>query len=270
MNIIVLGANGMLGNTLAKYLQESYSVTEITSKDFNVLVNSIFDFTRFIQADTELVINCIGIIKPRIKNYTTEEIFKVNSIFPLQLSNYLNKYFKHINMIHISTDCVFSGNKGNYKKDDLPDADDIYGISKILGEACACNSTVIRTSIIGEEINNKYSLLEWAKSQKGKTINGWNNHVWSGVTTLELAHYIQYKIDNLQKGLIQLASTPITKYELLQLINDIYELNLNINKTESAEKCDRSLICSDENYFVPSLRLQLIRLKTFFQKYESK
>jgi len=267
MNIVILGANGMLGYTLTQYIKNIADVTPITSKQFNVLHNNINDLSQYIKNSTVLVVNSIGVIKPRIKNYTTEEIFKINSWFPIQLGNYLNKYFPYIKMIHVSTDCVFTGNKGNYKIDDLPDADDIYGLSKAIGEACLNNAMVIRTSIIGEELNNKYSLLEWAKAQKGLTVNGWENHIWSGVTTLELANYIRFLLTNnlINNGLTQLASLPINKYDLLKLIDEVYNLNLVINKTESTEKCDRSLICTEQKFMVPSLKIQLIRLKSFFE-----
>jgi len=272
-HIIVIGANGMLGHVVVKELQQDYNVTGLTSAEFNILQAPLDTLSQYINDETICVINCAGIIKPRIKNHTVEEVFKINSWFPIMLSKYIdilnNDYTYNLNMIHISTDCVFTGKIGNYRSTDIPDAEDIYGMSKSLGEACMGDTTlVIRTSIIGEELNNKYSLLEWAKSQAGKEVQGWTNHIWSGVTTVQLAEYIRDLLNNSldtnsYRDIVTYASEKINKYDLLKLINEVYDLNLTINACEGPSACDRSLVCDTWN--PEDLKTQLKNLKEFFK-----
>lgn len=263
-NIIIIGANGMLGNTVVKYFNslEKYDITPLTSKEFNILTDPLESFTKILKNNTIVVINCAGIIKPRINTLVVEDVFKINSLFPVQLGKLLN----NIKIIHISTDCVFTGNSGPYNEKDVPDATDIYGMSKILGEECQYNALVVRTSIIGEELNNKYSLLEWAKSETGNEVQGWTDHIWSGVTTLQLAKFISKLLtqDFFKNGLIHYAGIPIDKYELLNIINDVYNLKLKIKKTTSIKACNRSLIMSSD-YKIPDLQQQLQELQTFFK-----
>lgn len=266
-NIVVIGANGMLGHTLVKYLKNFYDVTALTSDDFNILHAPINALEQYLNDDTKVVINCAGVIKPRIKFYDVQEVFKINSWFPVQLGRFLSQHENWIDMIHISTDCVFTGNHGNYKETDIPDALDLYGMSKILGETCAVDAMVIRTSIIGEEIKNKYSLLEWARAEAGKTVSGWTDHIWSGVTTLELAKFIhsQINLHFVDPGIIHYASDPVNKYVLLHMINDVYNLNLKINKVDSGVSCDRSLAVVDSDYLATSLEIQLQEMREFFE-----
>jgi dTDP-4-dehydrorhamnose reductase len=142
-------------------------------------------------------------------------------------------------MIHITTDCVFSGKDGSYNELSEHDETNDYGMSKSLGELC--NATIIRTSIIGEEVQNKRSLLEWVKSNKGKDINGFVNHFWNGVTCLELSNVI-YKIINEKlywNGVRHIFSPKsVSKFELVSMINEVYNLNIKINpfETENVDK----------------------------------
>jgi len=265
--IIVLGSSGMLGNTVFAYLKnkEKYEVKDISRDQFDIVTDSIDKLKFIFEQNVSYVINCAGIIKPRIKTMPVEEVFQVNSRFPIQLSKfiyYLNHKGHNIKLIHISTDCVFTGKIGKYSSEDFPDSLDIYGLSKSLGEACSSNATVIRTSIIGEEINNKYSLLEWAKSKASQEVKGWTDHTWSGVTTLQLAKFIYERIEQglIYNDLLQYASKPCTKFRLLHMINDAYNLNLKIIQEESGNPCDRSLVPDVE---APSLLHQLFELKTF-------
>ena len=168
-------------------------------------------------------------------------------------------------MIHITTDCVFSGINGKYDELSIHDSKEIYGISKSLGEVDQV--TIIRTSIIGEEIRNKYSLLEWIKSNKGKEINGYVNHFWNGVTCLELAKVIEYMIRNnyFWKGVRHIYSPEIvSKYELITMINEIYELDIKLHKCET-EKCDRSLMSIYDilMFKIKPLREQIRELRYF-------
>ena len=168
-------------------------------------------------------------------------------------------------MIHITTDCVFSGKDGNYNENSIQDEINDYGLSKSLGELC--NATIIRTSIIGEEINNKRSLLEWVKSNKNKEINGFNNHYWNGVTCLELSKII-YQIINKQlfwDGVRHIYSpNSVSKYELVSLINTIYNLNIKINKINTNETVDKTITSNKEIIFnIPDLSIQIQELKNY-------
>lgn len=278
--ILVLGASGMLGSVVTNYLRQNHEVLSYDSNGFNILKQPISDL-KSVLSMVSTVVNCAGIIKPRISSHTPEEVLKVNSLFPMQLEHYITNdsygededdWDDHPNIIHISSDCVFSGKNGPYSEHSTPDATDLYGISKALGEATLGNggSITLRTSIIGEEINNKYSLLEWAKSQAGNVVSGYIDHLWSGVTTLELAKFIEFVIDNNYDdygGVIHVAGNTITKYELLRTINKIYNLNLDIKMVESGDPINRSLLKSEcnwtEEFTIKPIADQLYELREF-------
>jgi dTDP-4-dehydrorhamnose reductase len=145
-------------------------------------------------------------------------------------------------MIHFSTDCVFSGKKGDYTEDDPSDAEDIYGKSKYLGEALPDNALVLRTSIIGRELVHADSLLEWFLSQNHKTVRGFKRAWWSGVTTNHLAAQVAKFIGMYPQltGLYQVSSGKISKFDLLQLVREAYHLDIEIIPDHDFF-CDRSL-----------------------------
>lgn len=274
--ILLLGANGMLGHTVLKYLRREHDVLPFDSTGFNILKQPISDLGQILST-VDTIVNCVGIIKPRIHMYTPEEVLRVNSIFPMALYRYIDNqadteeeldWETFPPIIHISSDCVFSGKNGPYSEKDVPDATDLYGISKFFGEYK--HNTNIRTSIIGEEVNNKYSLLEWAKTQSGKTISGYTDHLWSGITTLELAKFIEFMIDedyDDMSGLTHVVGDTVSKYELLNIINNIYDLHIDIKKVDSGTPINRSLIKSDrgwiEEFKIKPLEQQLTELKEF-------
>lgn len=273
--ILVLGANGMLGSVVVKYLKNvKFKVIALERKDFSILNNKVSDLEKYITKDVSTIINCAGIVKPRIRKEITKEIFQINGLFPLQLADFVKELeYKNywIQLIHVSTDCVFTGNSEvNYDKDSFPDAEDVYGLSKIVGEHCKNSAMVLRTSIIGEEKNNKYSLLEWAKSQAGKEVEGWTTHTWSGVTTLQFAKFIGWIIKENQfcVGLHHYSGDPINKYELLKTINDVYKLNLNVKEIEGTP-CNRILTPETTvfKFFTPPIKEQLEDLRRFFKKW---
>lgn len=268
MKIVVLGSTGMLGNAVGKYMIEKYGEDNVflsyRNKDVAYGKNTFYfdalDLEDIPQCD--YLINCIGIIKPFMKNNIRSSIY-LNSVFPYALSEFCNnmKY----KMIHITTDCVFSGKKGNYTEKDIHDAEDEYGKSKSLGEGCSNDCMVIRTSIIGEEIHKNASLIEWVKSQKGKTVNGYTNHFWNGVTTKQYAKVCSQIIDNnlYEKDLFHVFSNIINKYELVSIINERFSLDLTINKFEPEQKCDRTLSTIkslNEKLDIPSIRDQILNL----------
>jgi dTDP-4-dehydrorhamnose reductase len=225
MKIILFGSTGMLGTYIHSVLKNKYEVICIIRDEYDVMKNTWNDLEQlFILNENDVVINSIGIIPQ--KTCSIQEYIKVNSIFPHMLNHICKKYKS--NYIHITTDCVYNGKKGNYDQDEH-DSDTIYGITKSLGECD--DATIIRTSIIGEERYGKKSLLEWVISNKGKEINGYKNHYWNGVTCLTLANIIYKMIDenNFWRGVKNISSEIITKLELCQYINEIYELNIKIN-----------------------------------------
>ena len=194
----------------------------------------------------DFVINCIGLIKQVNSSQDLTKILPVNSIFPHQIAELCE--IKNIKFIHISTDCVFDGKRGLYNENDAPDARDLYGLSKFLGEPYKYypNSLTIRTSIIGPELETKYSLFNWFLAQENQVL-GYKNAIFSGLTTLELSKVIyRYLLGNVDlKGLYHISSDPISKYDLLKLISIYYKKKIDI-KVDEVVKIDRSL---DSNKF---------------------
>ena len=175
MRILVLGATGMLGHTIYKFLNQSDeiecygSIRNTKDKEFfdshlskktRIFndFNNLKKLEKFIKKiKPQIILNCIGLIKQRDNSDNQPEAIFINSLLPHQISKVCNEL--GIRFIHFSTDCVFSGRKGNYKESDLPDARDIYGLSKFMGEINGKNNLTIRTSIIGHELKNSLGLL---------------------------------------------------------------------------------------------------------------
>ena len=244
MKIFVLGSTGMLGRYVSTYLSEKNTVINLNRDELDAEHVTEDDITTTLiekgYDSGDVIVNCIGMIKPQVDKLGTVAAIKVNSLFPHYLSNVGEGLGAKV--IHITTDCVWSGKDGNYTEDTPHDALDVYGKTKSLGEPENC--TVIRTSIIGEEIANGRSLVEWIKSQKDKSANGFTNHKWNGVTCLELAKYIQNIIKNntYWSGVRHIHSpSSVTKDILLAIINDRYNLNITINNTTAGTACDRTL-----------------------------
>jgi len=244
--ILVLGGTGMLGSAVVNYFanKSAYEMTATYRTDglLNCANTVRFDATKDALAslphDCDYVINCLGIIKPFMMGSMTAAI-EINSLFPWRLAEWCGQ--NGAKLIHITTDCVYSGQKGKYVEPDLHDALDEYGKSKSLGE-CQ-NAMVLRTSIIGEEIHKYASLISWAKSQKGKTVSGFATHLWNGVTTGEYARICEDIIQNgwYEPGLYHIfARDDVTKLELLHLFNHRFALDLTIEEQRPAI-CDRTL-----------------------------
>ena len=269
MKIYVLGSNGMLGRYVYTYLKSiGYNIVGLTRKELDVInireEELLSKFFHMKMNTGDIIINCIGLIKQR-KDIDDIKFIYINSLFPRILANVCESM--EINMIHPTTDCVFDGLKGMYTEKDLHNATDVYGKTKSLGEPE--NATVIRTSIIGEEIGQARSLVEWVKSNKDKTINGYTNHIWNGVTCLEFAKICHYIIDNgiFWKGVRHLSSpTSFNKYELVRAISAIYKLNINVVQFKTDVQCDRSLSTTYYgDIFIPELVEQIKEMKDFYQ-----
>lgn len=245
--LLILGSTGMLGNAVTKFFlnNKNYDVVTtyrdetVKSLENSVKFDVLNDSLNKLPHNFDYVINCIGIIKPFMKNNVLNAV-KINSEFPWELAKWCNE--NGMKLIHITTDCVFSGNKGQYIESDLHDALDDYGKSKSLGE-CNTEAMVIRTSIIGEEIHKDASLVAWAKKQKGKSIDGYSTHLWNGITTKEFAKACDKIIQNnwYEKGLFHVfAKDDVTKYQMMQYFNEKFDLNITINKKEPP-KSDRTM-----------------------------
>lgn len=264
-NIIVLGSGGMLGYGVSSYFsKQGYNVTGLQRKDFDAAKQDVTALGKYLE--TDLVINCIGIIKPMIDKNTPIDVLKVNSVFPVNLALLCRS--KNVKLIHVATDCVFSGKTGKYIETDFFDADDLYGISKNGGDRAEC--MVLRTSFVGPENGRSRSLLEWAFSQKGKSVNGFTNHRWNGVSSLYFAEIIEKIVkDNLYEEGIHHIYSPdtVTKYELLQIFDRVFNLGLKISPTEASEKCDRSLSSIHKlssKIVTETIESQMAGLKKFF------
>lgn len=192
------------------------------------------------KIEPEVVVNAVGIIKqiPSAKNVI--KTLTINSIFPHQLAEVAEEV--KARLICISTDCVFSGKKGNYSEEEIPDASDLYGKSKNLGEVVEGNCLTVRTSIIGRELGTKHSLLEWFLSNENGKVKGFKKAVFSGFPTQVLAEILADIIANQPnlRGLYHVSSEPINKFDLLELIKKNYDANIEIEEDENFT-IDRSL-----------------------------
>jgi dTDP-4-dehydrorhamnose reductase len=260
--VLILGSSGMLGHVVYEYLKETKKYTTL-SVSFSQKVNDstvLIDVTDKIALEQyikferpDIVINCVGILIKGSNNDHSNAIY-INSYLPHQLVKLMREIGGKL--IHISTDCVFSGKKGNYIETDFKDADDMYGRSKSLGEIINDHDLTLRTSIIGPELKtNGEGLFHWFMQQQDLEIKGFSKVFWSGVTTLELAKVIDAAIEQELTGLINITNgNKISKYELLQLFKHIFYKN-RVEIIESTDKeSDKSLVSkrNDFSYTFPS------------------
>jgi len=244
MKILILGADGMIGHKMAQslsyfdlylnsrlhsnYLQVHFPNSTLINFDF--LNQNIEDLLEKTLPD--YVINAVGITIRRGATNNKETNF-LNSQLPKKIDFWCEENQKK--QIHFSTDCVFSGDKGNYNDLDLPDAKDDYGKSKGEGEINSKSTLTIRSSMIGREIYNKTELLEWVISNKNKNIKGFDNAIYSGVTTLWMSNTVNEIIKNYTDlyGIYNISSPPISKYDLIAKINIYFKLNIELERDSS-------------------------------------
>lgn len=267
MKIFVLGANGMLGRYVSNYLSNYFKVINITRNEIDAsnmdeknLKAKLFHLG--IQTN-DIVINCVGVIKPIVNSIGNLNTIKINSIFPRILANVCEEF--SVKMIHPTTDCVYDGKIGNYDENSIHDITDVYGRTKSLGEPNNC--MVIRTSIIGEELQNNRSLVEWVKSRKNGNADGFIDHLWNGITCLEWSKYVKNIIDtnSFWVGTKHIFSPrSVNKSELLKIINNVYELNIKIIDVNSENPVDRTLTSIYKPIFeIPDLLEQVKEMKEF-------
>ena len=278
MKILILGADGMLGFQAVQYFQNRHEVIGTVRKrseelaafpefqkincHYQVVANNfsriqeIFEFTK-----PDAILNCIGIVKQRAQAYDVIESIEINALFPHRLAALC--LGSGTRLIHYSTDCIFTGNKGNYEEQDLPDAVDLYGRSKLMGEVNYLHTVTLRTSIIGLELFHKKSLIEWFLAQSG-AIKGFKYAKYTGFTTLEMCRISELVLKNRSlHGIYQVASEPIAKFDLLKGVNEAIGGQVSIHEDEDFQ-CDRSLKGSrfnkDARYTPPSWNAMIAEL----------
>lgn len=264
----------MAGHVMAAYFlnKPQYDVL-YTSRDIhdkNSLYLDVADIKKMEEIieskKPDIIINCVGILNDHASNNPLLA-FQVNSLLPHQLAKLMER--QQGKLIHISTDCVFSGIKGNYIEDDIPDGTSVYAQSKSLGEIIGDKHLTIRTSIIGPELKEDgIGLFLWFMKQVGE-IKGYKNVLWNGVTTLELAKATEKMIMHNVTGLYHLGSeTKISKYELLKIIQQVFEKNDVKIIPDHEVVLDRTIKNTriDFQYLVPSYENMLVELRDWMQR----
>ena len=270
--ILILGGAGMLGHILLKKLcsNNTYEVYDITRKKEDRRNNYSCDVVNFnslneiiSQIKPDCIVNCIGVLIKSSKEDPSNAIL-INAVLPHKLVEF-SKAIK-AKLIHISTDCVFDDSKGSYIESDAKTAQDTYGLSKSLGEIKNKNLT-LRTSIIGPELkDNGEGLFSWFINQKGE-VNGFTESIWGGVTTLVLADVIIKSINENHTGLIHVTNgKSISKYDLLNLIKDKFELNEINLKRVSGKRSDKSLKTKFSYFQIPTYEEMILDMKNFIKK----
>lgn len=279
MKILILGGDGMLGHQLYSYLAARHTVRVTLRQDLSAYKDyslftgensypgvDVLSNERLIEVFADFkpnaVVNCVGIVKQRPTAKESIPSLEINALLPHRLSVLCKAVGARL--VHMSTDCVFSGRKGNYSIDDLSDAEDLYGKSKFLGEVHDQHCITLRTSIIGRELARKKSLLEWFLAQKG-TIKGFRRAIYTGFTTLEMSRIIEKVLmEHPDKGgVYQVSSDPINKYDLLLLFREKLQRDVNIVPDDDFV-CDRSLnsscFRSEFNYTPPTWESMIAEL----------
>jgi len=245
MKVLVLGVSGMLGNAVFRHFAEDPQFDVFGSargaavrKYFTpALADKIVLGTDVDNADSlaqlfakvkpNVVINCIGLIKQLAEANDPLQAIPINSLLPHRLARLCE--IANARLVHVSTDCVFSGDKGGYRESDFPDAKDLYGRSKFLGEVSAPHTITLRTSIIGHELNSANALVGWFLAQEG-SVKGFTKAIFSGLPTIELAHVIRDIVLPRPElsGLYHVAAQPIDKFALISEVARAYDKKIDI------------------------------------------
>lgn len=255
MRILILGANGMFGRMVTAVLSKNkgheifqvhrpHQLSQVGQVTGNISFLDVLDEARLLKTlvriSPDVVINCTGLIKQRPEAQNPLKIYPINALFPHALVDLCR--LLEVRVIQFSTDCIFSGKKGNYADDEKSDVTDNYGLSKFIGEsATSGNSLTLRTSIIGHEEGSKYQLVDWFLSQKG-SITGYTNAIFSGFPTFEVGRILdRFVLPNTSlNGLYNISTTAISKYDLLHIVKDVYKKDIEIVADDNV-KIDRSL-----------------------------
>lgn len=259
MKIFILGGSGMLGHRLYLELSPYHEVSVTLRRDAALFSKyglfergrvlegvDVTDFTiveRSIRAAApDVVINCVGIIKQLKESKNPIPSLMINSLLPHRLARLCGDIGARL--FHFSTDCVFAGRKGQYTEMDVADAEDLYGRTKFLGEITdSPNALTLRSSIIGRELGTSHSLVDWFLSQGGRKVRGFRRAIYTGISTWEMARLVRMLLTHQPSlfGLWQVASKPITKYDLLLLLRDGFGVPVEVEPYDDFV-CDRSLV----------------------------
>ncbi len=245
MRILILGVSGMLGNTVFRFLSadpkfhvygtarqqsiKQYFANRLQHKIICGIDIELHDSLAYIFSEIkpDIVINCVGLVKQLSQAEDPILAIPINSLLPHRLALFCK--IAGARLIHMSTDCVYSGSEGMYAETDLPDASDLYGRSKFLGEVDYSNAITLRSSIIGHELNGSRSLVNWFLSQEN-TVHGYTKAFFSGLPTVEIARIIKefVLLNPEMHGVYHVSAEPISKYDLLQLIRLKYGKDITI------------------------------------------
>lgn len=271
--VLIIGVKGMAGHLVFKKLPQlgDYDMYGIarncpeTTRVFDLDVSDTHKLKAIVQENQfDVIVNCIGILNKDAEDNPDKAIW-FNAYFP----HYLESITKNTStkVIHISTDCVFSGKRGGYSETDSKDGEGFYAKSKALGEIVNHKDVTLRTSIIGPELNvNGIGLFHWfMKQDNSQTLKGFSQAFWSGITTLELTNVIHWAIQNQVTGLKQIAGKKIDKHQLLLLFNEVFKNNQITILADDYYKVDKSLISTrtDFIYDLPSYKQMLLDMKTW-------
>jgi dTDP-4-dehydrorhamnose reductase len=279
MKILVLGASGMLGNAMVRVLNENSALEvfgtvrsggagQFFTPDIAERLIAGIDVEQhdalvklFARIRPDVVVNCIGLVKQLADAEDPLVALPLNAMLPHRLARLCE--LAGARLVHMSTDCVFSGKKGGYRESDSPDAEDVYGRSKLLGEVAYPHAITLRTSIIGHELQSAHGLVGWFLSQE-KQCKGYTKAIFSGFPTVVLAQIVRDVILPRAdlSGVYHVAAHPISKYDLLKLIADVYGKTIEIVPDDKLA-IDRSLNADRFNeatgYVAPEWR-ELIKL----------
>ena len=257
MKVMILGVTGMLGNAMFRVLSEradlavygtarTNSARQHFSDNFSgrIIVGTDVEnndslVRAFAAVRPDVVVNCVGLVKQLADTNDPLQAVPINTLLPHRLAALCQA--AGARLVHISTDCVFSGVKGNYLETDFPDAYDLYGRSKLLGEVDYPHAITLRTSIIGHELSGHRSLVNWFLAQQ-RAVKGFTRAIFSGLPTVELATVVRDVVIPLKElhGLYHVSAKPINKFDLLQMLAQAYRKNIEINPSEELV-IDRSL-----------------------------
>lgn len=257
MKVLVLGASGMLGNAVMRVMREdpaleifgSLRANSVPAVYANLPANSIITGCDVEDADAlvklftnvkpDVVINCVGLVKQLAQVNDPLITLPINAMLPHRLANLCG--LAGARLVHMSTDCVFSGSKGNYTEQDASDAEDLYGKSKFIGEVDYPHAVTLRTSIIGHELDSKHGLINWFLAQQGNC-KGYRRVIFSGLPTVVLAQVIRDAVipRPTLSGIYHVAAEPISKYDLLKLVAEVYGKTIEIVPDDTIA-IDRSL-----------------------------
>ena len=260
MIVLILGSEGMVGHVVKQYFNEQRHNVFCFDKVFDL--DSLKK--ELLTGEFDAVINCTAIINQDAEADKVAAV-KINSLLPHFLEA-VTAGLKTV-VVHRSTDCIYSGTKGNYSLEDWPDASSFYARSKALGELYNTKDITIRTSLIGPETNvNGVGLFNWFYNQKG-TVNGFANAIWTGLTTIEFAKEIEWLLEHKKHGVFQLVPDyAIGKYELLQLFEKYYPGNRIINRIEN-KKVDKSLVQVCDDLLIPDYETMIAEMREWTDRH---